>query len=38
VRFIFAALDPGHDLARLRTTIRTVAPGAEGALADPALA
>jgi DNA-binding GntR family transcriptional regulator len=26
---VFAALDPGHDLARLRTTIRTVAPGAE---------
>jgi DNA-binding GntR family transcriptional regulator len=32
VRLIFAALDPGHDLARLRTTIRTVAPGAEAAL------
>ena len=30
--FIFAALDPGHDLARLRTTIATVAPGAEDAL------
>ena len=30
--FIFAALDPGHDLARLRTTILTVAPGAEDAL------
>lgn len=26
---VFAALDPGHDLERLRTTIRTVAPGAE---------
>jgi DNA-binding GntR family transcriptional regulator len=26
-RFIFAALDPDHDLARLRTTIVTVAPG-----------
>jgi DNA-binding GntR family transcriptional regulator len=25
----FAALDPDHDLARLRTTMRTVAPGAE---------
>src|SRR3954471_1131350 len=36
VRFIFAALDPAHDLARLRTTIRTVAPGAEGSLTDPA--
>src|SRR4051795_6543760 len=33
VAFIFAALDPGHDLARLRATIRTVAPGAEPALA-----
>jgi DNA-binding GntR family transcriptional regulator len=32
-RFIFAALDPGHDLARLRTTIATVAAGAEDALA-----
>jgi DNA-binding GntR family transcriptional regulator len=32
VRFIFAALDPGHDLARLRATIRTVAPGAEASL------
>ena len=29
---IFGALDPGHDLARLRTTIATVAPGAEDAL------
>jgi DNA-binding GntR family transcriptional regulator len=29
---IFAALDPDHDLARLRTTIHTVAPGAEHAL------
>jgi DNA-binding GntR family transcriptional regulator len=26
---VFAGLDPGHDLARLRTTIQTVAPGAE---------
>jgi DNA-binding GntR family transcriptional regulator len=26
---VFAALDPGHDLARLRATITTVAPGAE---------
>ena len=34
--FIFAALDPGHDLARLRTTIATVAPGAEDALTLPA--
>jgi DNA-binding GntR family transcriptional regulator len=30
---IFEALDPGHDLARLRTTIRSVAPGAEEKLA-----
>jgi DNA-binding GntR family transcriptional regulator len=30
---VFAGLDPGHDLARLRTTIATVAPGAEDALA-----
>jgi DNA-binding GntR family transcriptional regulator len=29
---IFAALDPDHDLAQLRTTILTVAPGAEDAL------
>jgi DNA-binding GntR family transcriptional regulator len=29
---IFAAIDPAHDLARLRTTIMTVAPGAEAAL------
>lgn len=29
---IFAGLDPAHDLARLRTTILTVAPGAEDAL------
>lgn len=29
---IFASLDPDHDLARLRTTIHTVAPGAESAL------
>ena len=29
---IFEGLDPGHDLARLRTTILTVAPGAEDAL------
>jgi DNA-binding GntR family transcriptional regulator len=30
---VFAGLDPGHDLARLRTTIATVAPGADDALA-----
>jgi DNA-binding GntR family transcriptional regulator len=30
---VFAGLDPGHDLARLRTTIATVAPGAEDAVA-----
>jgi DNA-binding GntR family transcriptional regulator len=29
---VFVGLDPGHDLARLRTAIRTVAPGAEAAL------
>jgi DNA-binding GntR family transcriptional regulator len=29
---IFAGLQPEHDLARLRTTIATVAPGAENAL------
>jgi DNA-binding GntR family transcriptional regulator len=32
VALIFAALDSDHDLARLRTTIHTVAPGAESAL------
>jgi DNA-binding GntR family transcriptional regulator len=32
---IFAAIDPAHDLARLRTTIATVAPGAEAALGLP---
>jgi DNA-binding GntR family transcriptional regulator len=26
---VFAGLDPGHDLARLRETMRTVAPGSE---------
>jgi DNA-binding GntR family transcriptional regulator len=31
-RLVFQGLDPEHDLARLRTTIRTVAPGAEVAL------
>jgi DNA-binding GntR family transcriptional regulator len=30
---VFDALDPDHDLSRLRTTIRAVAPGAEAALA-----
>lgn len=29
---LFAALDPGRDLTRLRSVIRTVAPGAEAAL------
>jgi DNA-binding GntR family transcriptional regulator len=29
---VFAGLDPDHDLARLRTTILTVAPGAEDSL------
>ncbi len=32
---VFAGLDPGHDLARLRTTIQTVAPGAEAKLNSP---
>jgi DNA-binding GntR family transcriptional regulator len=31
-KLIFAAIDPEHDLARLRTTMATVAPGSEGAL------
>jgi DNA-binding GntR family transcriptional regulator len=31
-KLIFAAMDPGHDLARLRTTMATVAPGSEAAL------
>lgn len=31
---VFHAIDPGHDLSRVRTTIRTVAPGAEPALLD----
>jgi len=31
-KFIFAAIDPAHDLARLRTTMATVAPGSEAAL------
>jgi DNA-binding GntR family transcriptional regulator len=34
VKLIFAGLDPEHDLERLRTTIATAAPGAEGALND----
>ncbi len=29
---VFASLDPGHDLARLRLTLETCAPGAERAL------
>jgi len=29
---VFAGLDPDHDLARLRTTIQAVAPGAEHTL------
>lgn len=29
---VFGAMDPAHDLARLHTTIATVAPGAEAAL------
>jgi DNA-binding GntR family transcriptional regulator len=35
---VFGALDPEHDLARLRTTIETVAPGAQSALRQPAAA
>ena len=31
-RRVFRAIDPAHDLSRLRTTIRAVAPGAERAL------
>ena len=31
---ILAGLDPGHDLARLRTAIEAVAPGAERALRE----
>jgi GntR family transcriptional regulator, rspAB operon transcriptional repressor len=33
---VLGALDPEHDLGRLRTTIRAVAPGAEDALSLPA--
>jgi DNA-binding GntR family transcriptional regulator len=29
---VFAGIDPGHDLARLRTTMQTVAPGSENKL------
>jgi DNA-binding GntR family transcriptional regulator len=35
VKLIFAALDPEHDLERLRTTVATVAPGAQDALSQP---
>jgi DNA-binding GntR family transcriptional regulator len=31
-KLVFAGMDPGHDLARLRTTLQAVAPGAEQAL------
>jgi DNA-binding GntR family transcriptional regulator len=32
---VFSGMDPAHDLARLRTTIATVAPGADAALDRP---
>jgi DNA-binding GntR family transcriptional regulator len=35
VKLIFAGLDPEHDLERLRTTVATVAPGAQDALSQP---
>ena len=35
--FIFAALDPGHDLARLRTTMADGRPGQRDEPADPGL-
>ena len=31
---VFAGIDPDHDLARLRTTMKTVAPGSEAKLRD----
>ncbi len=34
VPLVFSALDRDHDLGRLRTTLRAVAPGAEAALKD----
>lgn len=34
IRLVFDALDQDHDLGRLRTTIKAVAPGAEAALKD----
>lgn len=34
IRLVFDALDQDHDLGRLRTTIKAVAPGAEAALED----
>jgi len=34
IPLVFGALDRDHDLGRLRTTIRAVAPGAEAALSD----
>lgn len=34
IPLVFDVLDPDHDLGRLRTTIRAVAPGAEAALKD----
>ena len=34
IPLVFGALDPDHDLGRLRTTLRAVAPGAEAVLQD----
>ena len=34
IRLVFSGLDCDHDLSRLRTTLRVVAPGAEAALTD----
>ena len=34
ILLVFSLLDPNHQLGRLRTTIRAVAPGAEAALKD----
>lgn len=34
IPLVFDALNPGHDLGRLQTTIRAVAPGAVGVLKD----
>ena len=34
IALVFSALDSGHDISRLRTTLRAVAPGAEDAFQD----